>query len=146
MAFQHKYSVEIEENIPAECACPPAEADEILEPIEAFRFVFDPLNESSFIPTGISNAAVSQGKSAEICCAYHGLSMYKNPVKAKKAYEYYCSIQAEFPAHAGSHLATGWILPGDGLVTHPSRRSSHFTLHQDENCNLPPQFQIAEEL
>lgn len=143
MPFQHKYEVEIAENVPDECQCPPPNAIEIQEQIFVYRFVFDPLDEKSFIPTAVVTGAILEGKSAEICCAYHGLSMYVNEEKARKAFKHICSLQAEFPKIAGSYLGEGTLKPGDGLVTHPSRRSTHFTFHENRDCVLPPQFSIG---
>lgn len=131
-----KYAEEIA-TIPS---CPPSKCEPRDQ--QAFRFVFSPVGEKSFLPPARINPVRQFSKDSARCSGY-ALSFF---VTREEAIAAYSRLRSGFPNVAstiGDHLAEGQVQPADGIATAPTGRG-HFDLFEEQGCNLAPRFKIIE--
>ncbi|EGQ8093377.1 TPA: hypothetical protein ACX3FU_004500 [Vibrio parahaemolyticus] len=125
-------------------SCPPGHCTR--EERESFRFVFDPLDQKSFLPQGKKNPQrVHKEEDNETKCSLLGLSMFTSETDARKHYKKLKKFVKNIDKTIGSHLATGTIQPHHGFISEPSK-SGHFDLFESAGVDLTLDFQVMYEL
>lgn len=124
--------------------CPPLTSERVQR--QAYRFVFNPICEKSFIPQGIKKPQRVSGSTNDVeRCSLLGLSMFDSDTKAITRYKYLKGLMRNIEKTIGTHLAQGKIRSTDGLVTKPNNQG-HYDLFEFKNVNLSPNFQIIVDL
>jgi len=137
-----EYATDIAQ-LPTEPQCPPGDAKQ--EERLCFRFSFDPLTASSFIPAGKIKPQRMHGASDAIACSMLALSMYSSESKARAKYASVIKTNPNAPKTLGTHLARGKVLAGDGVCT-PVTGSGHFDFHPYIGINLVSSFVLVGPL
>ncbi len=128
-------------NIPS---CPPANCLNIN--IEAYRFVFNPICNASFIPQGKTKPQrIVNATSDTLRCSLLGLSMFTDETKAIDKYKQLKKSFKNLGKTIGTHLAKGKIEPLDGLGTPPDKQS-HFDFFEKSGIDLSRKFEITQDL
>lgn len=120
--------------------CPPPAA--AARDGSAWRFVFDPVNEDSFIPAALQPSRPA-GKAT--CCSEWGLSMFTSETKATKRFQELVKSVPNIRKRIGTHLAKGNLTSDCGLCTEAGS-NGHFDLHPEKGADLPARFSIVGEL
>lgn len=124
--------------------CPPKD-DKYLYDI-AYRFVFSPITQDSFIPQGIkSPSRISNANNNEGKCSLLALSMFISEESAVQRFNQLMKNHKNIKKSLGTHLAKGFILATDGLQ-YKANSMGHFDFHECSNANLVSQFSIVKEL
>lgn len=124
--------------------CPPSTSESVQR--QAYRFVFNPICEKSFIPPGkMSPQRVSKATKDADRCALLGLSMYVSKEKALNRYKYLKKNHKNIDKLIGTHLAKGEIEPKHGLTTKPNNQG-HYDLFESKGVELSSDFKIISEL
>lgn len=117
--------------------CTPAEGS-------AYRFVFESMEESSFIPVIVKTPSRIFKNDTEKCSAF-ALSMYETELQATKAFD---SLQRRFKnikQSIGSHIAKAVLTSSMGNKT-TSNHQGHFDLYEFRDTSLPTHFEIVGTL
>lgn len=124
--------------------CPPVGCKK--EQITAYRFVFDAMNNDSFLPVAIMDPSrIDNAREERIKCSMYALSMF---VSEEKAMKHFNSLKKKNPNIAksiGNNLAVGTIYPQDGLCSKPNRKG-HFDMFEHVNTDLIPNFSISRQI
>jgi hypothetical protein len=102
------------------------------------------MDTGSFIPPALMNPARRFRNDPGRCGGY-ALSMFTTRDTAVEFYLQFETGHKNIGNTLGTHLATGILVPSDGVATAPSG-SGHFDLFEEQNCDLLPRFQIIEQL
>lgn len=144
MPYQFKYACEAEE-LEEECACPPEDAAEIGGKVTVYRFVFEECDDDSFVPQGVSRPSETANKPCAKRCEYLSLSFYEQRSSAEDAYAFLKKHFRGFVERAGTHLAKGYLQPGDGIALGPDQ-NTQIELFEAATANLLPRFSVLKEL
>lgn len=135
-----KYNVDL-------CAindCPPLTSERVQR--QAYRFVFNPICEKSFIPQGIKKPQRVSGSTNDVeRCSLLGLSMFIDEEKALTRYQELKSKFKNINKLIGTHLAAGIIEPKHGLITKPNKQG-HYDLFESKDIDLCLDFKITLDL
>lgn len=112
--------------------CPPRDA----RPAErdAFRFVWDPVDQSSFVPVAIKSPRRTNRPNQDACSAY-GLSMFATESQARIRFGELERMNREIRKAIGTHLASLALTADHGAQTPPGS-NGHFDLHEYEDADL----------
>lgn len=117
--------------------CPPAAAKAVDR--VSWRFVYDPVADSSFVPRAERDAT------REGLCAGWALSMFDTRAQALAFFAGMSKKSKNLKLYLGTHLAKGQLTAQVGIST-PSDPKGHFGLHPNNAVSLPGIFLIKEEL
>ncbi|ENE5172820.1 hypothetical protein ABUU69_002173 [Vibrio cholerae] len=125
-------------------SCPPVHCIQAVR--ESYRFVFDPLDQKSFLPQGKKNPQRVHKEENDVKkCSLLGLSMFTSEADACNHYKKLKKYMKNIDKTIGSHLATGTIQPHHGLISEPSE-SGHFDLFECAGVDLTLDFRVMYEL
>jgi hypothetical protein len=97
----------------------------------AFRFVWNPLAQSSFIPVAFRPPR----RANRLSCSHYGLSMFATEAQARTRF---AELEEKFPEirkTAGTHLACVSLTVDHGVQTHENS-AGHFDLHEFKGVDL----------
>lgn len=94
--------------------CPPISAAG--RKVIAYRFVFDPLEQGSFLPQAVKNPSrMDSADTAEVQCSLMALSFFTTREFAEKKFKNLSKMGRNLRKTLGSHIAEGILEPADGL-------------------------------
>lgn len=125
--------------------CPPS--NNIYLYNTAYRFVFEPLANNSFIPQGIKSPSriSSANSNAHKKCSLLALSMFVSESAAVDRFNELKKMCKNIEKSLGTHLAVGVINANDGLQ-YAANADGHFDFHEHASANLATQFSIVKAL
>ena len=124
--------------------CPPSNS--IQEQLNAYRFVYDPINEKSFLPQGVKSPKRMNNSNDNMKCSLLALSFFSSEESAKARYASLKKKIRNINKTLGSHIAQGVLSPSDGQRSEICTRSGHFDFFEKQGVNLIPKFQIIFDL
>ena len=133
-----KHQADIAVHCPTDC--PPVDA--IPRDIKAFRLVHDPLVVDDFKSHIQLRRLPKATDEIHKKCAHCGLSLYASVYRAEK----HLRGQPYRSRIKYTHIAEGQILKAHGLCTNQNDTTSHFTIHEYSNVNLPPLFTVVQSI
>jgi hypothetical protein len=115
--------------------CPPTNA----QPREraAFRFVWNPVEWTSFVPVAIMRPGPPQrtNRRNQRSCSAYGLSMFTTEALARARFAKLEENNREIRKSVGTHLAHVALTMAHGVQTEESS-TGHFDLHEYEDVDL----------
>lgn len=134
-----KYSSEL-------CAIPDCPPTQITKDITAYRFVYDVVDENSFIPPGIKSPnRVTNEEDDKTKCEMLALSFFDTEANAKARYQYLRKRMKNIRHTLGGNLAEGQIHASQGFHGKIGV-NGHFDFFERDGVTLSPQFQIIASL
>jgi hypothetical protein len=124
--------------------CPPSNC--IQDQLTAYRFVYEPVCEKSFVPQGLKVPSRMSNSNDKQKCSLLGLSFFSSEEKAKTRYEDLKKKMKNINKTIGSHIAKGAIDANDGYRTQISQKSGHFDFFECKSANLIPRFKVVCDL
>ncbi|PSW69482.1 hypothetical protein C9J41_21095 [Photobacterium sp. GB-50] len=125
-------------------SCPPRDCTREMR--DSYRFVFDPLDQNSFLPQGKKDPQrVNKEEDNKKKCSLLGLSMFESENDACAHYKRLKKFIKNIDKTIGSHLAKGKIKPQHGCITKPNK-NGHFDLFESAGVDLTLNFQVMYEL
>ena len=122
--------------------CPPADAQ--LRERDAFRFVWDPIDQRGFDPVALRSPRRANRPNQPSCSAY-GLSMFTTEWQARDRFGELEEKHPEIRKTIGTHLACVALTVAHGVQT-PEKSSGHFDLHEYKDVDLVPVSSIVSPL
>lgn len=120
--------------------CPPSNGIE--EQQIAYRFVFDPIDEKSFIPQGVKNPSRVDNTLEKRKCSTLALSFFISEESAKDKFYALSKNSKNLHKTLGSHIAKGVLNTTDGYRTKICKKSGHFDFFEKKDANFLPNFEI----
>ena len=124
--------------------CPPSTY--LQDDITAYRFVYDPMCDKSFLPQGVKSPSRIDKSRDGMKCSLLALSFFSSEDNAKKRYNELKKKMRNINKTLGSHIAKGRLNSSDGVRTEICDRSGHFDFFEKKGVNLIPNFQIIFDL
>jgi hypothetical protein len=124
--------------------CPPSNC--IQDQLTAYRFVYDPVCEKSFIPQGVKSPSRMNSSNHNMKCSLLGLSFFSSEEKAKARYASLKNKIKNINKTLGSHIAEGVLDSNDGHRTDICKKTGHFDFFENRNVNLISNFKIVFDL
>lgn len=124
--------------------CPPTNSTQDQQ--TAYRFVYDPMCDKSFLPQGIKEPSRVDKADENIKCSFLALSFFNSEESAKKRYNKLKKQIKNINKILGSHIAEGTLNSNDGFRTKICNRSGHFDYFEKKGINLIPNFKIVTDL
>lgn len=123
--------------------CPPQSSVSVQR--QAYRFVFEPICEKSFIPQGKkSPQRISKENKNTAKCSLLGLSMFSDEESAKQRFIQLKKFCKNIDKTIGTHLAAGIIKPDHGVSTSPDQ-NNHFDLFEFSGVDLTKDFTMIHK-
>ncbi|MCQ8870101.1 hypothetical protein [Vibrio splendidus] len=124
--------------------CPPQACSP--QNIRAYRFVYDPLDSTSFLPQGIKDPARAHKETrVPVKCSLYALSMFTTEQKAIEKYRDLKKFVKNIDKTIGSHLAEGQVTTTDGTMSTPNRKG-HFDVFEYSGVDFTNSFSISTDL
>lgn len=103
----------------------------------AFRFVWNPVDSSSFVPVAlrISRPPQRTNRRSQPSCSAYGLSMFATEAQARSRFSTLEESNREIRKSVGTHIASVALSTTHGVQT-PENSLGHFDLHEYEDSDL----------
>lgn len=124
--------------------CPPAEAFEAER--QAFRWIFDPMTDTCFLPVAQRNPPrLQRAHDPSQRCSCWALSMHESFEHSSRAFQAVEKTFKRARKTLGSAIAHGTLRCSDGLST-PSDKNGHFDFHPYSTFAPLSTFKVFGEL
>lgn len=127
-----------------DCAnCPPGDA--MPRSLKAYRWVFQPMGASCFLPPGAKNPRRINNSRGAANCGLFGVSMHTSQQHSIDAFKKLESSFLNARKSMGGYVAEGSVSIEHGLCTIPNG-VGHFDIYEYKSVNLNQFFVISGEI